>query len=117
MDENQNLKPARNITNPDPEFGIIVNDVVEDADAKAFDEHLVKLDEARINLRVTPKLFDQLYGLATHQNKEVEDYCVEVLKESIETTVGAPTITGPSLLGGQPMKRVTGPSYATKDFQ
>ena len=117
MDENSNLKPARKLTNPDPEFGIIVNDRVEDPDEKAFNDHLVKLDEARINLRVTPKLFDVLYSLASHQHKQVEDYCVEVLQESIETTVGAPTITGPSSLGGQPFKRVTGPSYATKDFQ
>jgi hypothetical protein len=117
MDENSNLKPARNITNPDPEFGIIVNDIQPDPDQKAFDDHLVKLDEARINLRVSPKMFDRLYGLARHQNKEIEDYCVEVLTESLESTVGAPTISGPSSLGGQPVKRVTGPSYATKDFQ
>ena len=70
MDKNTNLKPARNITNPDPQFGVIVNDLEVDQDAKALNDHLVKLDEARINLKVTPKLFDQLYGLATHQNRK-----------------------------------------------
>ena len=117
MDENTNLKPARSITNPDPEFGIIVNDREVDPEQKALEDHIVTLDEARINLRVTPKLFDQLYGLATHQKKEVEAYCIEVLKASIETTVGAPTITGPSIIGGHSFKKITGPSYASKDFQ
>jgi hypothetical protein len=81
-----------------------------------IEQKINDLELARINLRVSPSMFNRLNMLAEFKGITIEQHCAEILKESLEVAVGAPTITGPSSLGGIKLKKVTGPSFAVKDL-
>ena len=71
------------------------------------------LTQARINLRVTPVIFDRLQKQAEFLNLTIEEHCSNILQESLKTQIGKATITGPSTIGGVVQERVVGPRGLT----
>ena len=64
------------------------------------------LEQARINLRVSPHIFDKLNRQAEFLGKTVEDHCVEVLVSSLSVSIGKATISGATAIG----PKIVGPS-------
>jgi hypothetical protein len=90
------------------ELGTIVNDIEPDQELEELHRKIELLELSRLNLRVSPNTFDRLNKLAEFKGLSVEDYCVEVLTDSLNVSVGSPTITAPTF--GQPVgKKVTAP--------
>ena len=73
-------------------------------------EEIKELELSRINLRVTPAVFDRLRKVSELKGQSIEDYCEDVLRNSLDGTVGSPIIGGPSRVNGGNTMRVTGPS-------
>ena len=67
------------------------------------------LTQARINLRVTPVIFDRLQKQAEFLDLTIEEHCINILQESLKTQIGKATITAPSNIGGVVQERVVGP--------
>jgi asparagine synthetase A len=74
------------------------------------EEKLAQLELSRINLRVTPAIFDRLLKIAELKGQTIEEYSEQVLRDSLQGTIGTPIIGGPSRLNGENSVRVTGPS-------
>lgn len=90
----------------------LVNDKEPDAEALAYEEKIALLQTERINLRVSPSVFDALLGHAEYNKMNVEDYCLDVLTNHLQTSVGAATISSPSTMSGMAAKKVVGPTYS-----
>jgi hypothetical protein len=92
-----------------PALGTIVNDVEPDKELEDLQKKIELLELSRINLRVPPHVFDKLQRVADFKNLTLEDYCTEVLIDSLNVSIGSPTINAPTF--GQPVgRKVTGPS-------
>jgi hypothetical protein len=90
-------------------LGTIVNDTEPNEDLEELQKKIELLEMSRINLRVTPNVFERLLKVAEFKNLTIEDYCIEVLVDSLNVSVGSPTINAPTF--GQAVgKKVTGPS-------
>ena len=92
----------------------MVSDKQPDEEALHYEEKIALLTTERINLRVSPSVFDALLKMAEFNKMNVEDYCVDVLTEQLQTNVGQATIKGPSNLNGRASKLVTGPTFNVK---
>ena len=77
-------------------------------------EEIKELELSRINIRVTPVIFDRLRKIAELKGLSIEQYSAEVLQESLDGKVGLPIISAPSKLNGQESMKVTGPSFTTR---
>ena len=79
-------------------------------------EQIRLLEESRINLRVTPAVFARLNDKATYHGKSIEEYCAEVLVESLDELIGKPFIDGCAKFSGQDHtgKKITGPTFSTR---
>lgn len=100
------MSPAKKATTP-------VDTPIEELSEQEIDERIAKLELSRINIKVTPGLFDRLYKQAEFHGLTIEEHCANILAESCNTTIGAPTITGPSNLSGvstSNVNKVVGPS-------
>lgn len=75
-------------------FGTVVN------------EREVDLENSRLNLTVSNTIHDQLYKKAEFMGLTIEELAVQVLLDSLQVNVGAPSIDGPSFAA----KKITGPS-------
>ena len=86
----------------------------EDKELQELEARIDLLQQERINLRVPPALFDRLLKVAEFKELAIEDYCVEVLRDSLEVAIGKPTITAPSKLSGhaQNKTKVSGPTFS-----
>lgn len=83
---------------------------------KEYNQRVDLLQNARINLKVPPTTFDRLLRVAGFRNLDIEDYCIQVLNQSLEQAIGTPVISGPSNVSGTPVtaKKVVGPTYAVE---
>ena len=73
------------------------------------------LEQARINLRVSPNVFDRLLKQAEFYGVEIEEHCVNILEESLKALIGKPHINAPSQVGGASefvAKKITAPTYS-----
>lgn len=86
-----------------------------DAEAKELEDKLARLDLSRINLKVHPSVYDKLYNQAEFRNVSIEDHCINVLTEQLETKIGQATITGPSVIGKESITKdkIKGPSFSS----
>jgi len=82
----------------------------EELERRELEQRIELLEMSRINLRVTPNLFDRLLKQAEFHGIEIEEHCVNILQESLSTQIGKATITAPSNIGGTVQKKVMGPS-------
>lgn len=82
----------------------------EEQERKELEEKIQLLELSRINLRVTPVVFDRLNRCAEVQGQTIEEHCTEILVNSLNTQIGKPTINAPSVIGGTPQKKIMGPS-------
>lgn len=82
----------------------------EDQEKAELEKRIELLEMSRLNLRVTPVVFDRLYKQAEFFGVSVEEHCVTILEESLAQQIGKPTITGPSIIGQTVQKKVMGPS-------
>jgi hypothetical protein len=74
-----------------------------------LEQRIKELELSRINLRVSPWVFDRLNRTAEYNNTTLEEYCVGLLEASLQVLIGKPNISAPSF--GQPIgKKVFGPS-------
>jgi hypothetical protein len=90
-------------------LGTIVNDIEPDKELEELQKKIELLELSRINLRVAPNVFDKLQRMADFKNLSIEEYCTEVLIDSLNVSIGSPTIHAPTF--GQPVgRKVTGPS-------
>ena len=82
----------------------------EDQERKELEQKIQLLEMSRINLRVTPVVFDRLNRCAEMKGQTVEEFCTEVLLDSLTTQIGKATINAPSVIGNTVQKKVMGPS-------
>ena len=71
------------------------------------------LEQARINLRVTPFVFDRLQRQAEFLGLTIEEHCTKILEDSLTQMIGKPVISSPSKFGTTPAseKKITAPTY------
>ena len=80
-------------------------------DEKAeLEKRIELLEMSRINLRVTPVIFDRLLKQAEFFGVSVEEHCVTILEDSLVQQIGKATINAPSVIGQTVQKKVMGPS-------
>lgn len=82
----------------------------EDQEKAELEKRIELLEMSRINLRVTPVIFDRLYKQAEFHGISVEEHCVSILEESLCQQIGKATISAPSVIGQTVQKKVMGPS-------
>lgn len=72
------------------------------------------LENSRLNLRLPNNVFDALLRQAEFKKMTVEDYATSILKDSLETKVGAAWITTPSKFGNTPAttQKIGAPTYS-----
>jgi hypothetical protein len=89
-------------------YGTVVNDIEPDQELEELQKKIELLELSRINLRVPPHIFDRLNKLAEFKKQTIEEYCTQVLTESLNVSIGSPTINAPTF--GQPVgKKVLAP--------
>ena len=94
--------------------GVLVNDIQPDPEAAEIEKKIELLKESRLILTLSNELMMKLNGEADYRGKSVEDYCVQVLAESLNVQIGKAHITGPSFMSGQKTgQKIKGPSFAT----
>lgn len=93
------------------DLGTIVNDIKPDPEDQKLQAKIQELELSRINLRVSPVLFERLNRVAEFKGTTIEEYCQKVLKDSTEEKIGQPIISGPSTINGSAERRVTGPTF------
>ena len=93
--------------------GVLVNDIQPDPEQVDIEQKISLLKESKLILKVSNELFGKLNGEADFRGKSVEDYCVDVLAESLNVQIGKAHINGPSFMNGQKTGKVKGPSFAT----
>jgi hypothetical protein len=83
--------------------------LTEEQELEQLENRIQFLEQERINLRVAPVIFDRLYRCAELSGLSVEDYALKVLIDSLDSSIGKPTISSPSNLSGvSTTKKVTG---------
>ena len=82
----------------------------EDQEKAELEKRIELLEMSRLNLRVTPVVFDRLLKQAEFFGVSVEEHCVTILEESLVQQIGKATITAPSVIGQTVQKKVMGPS-------
>ena len=82
----------------------------EETEREELEKRIEFLEKARINLRVTPVMFDRLLKQAEFYGIEIEEHCTNILAESLQQQIGKATITAPSVIGQTVQKKVMGPS-------
>ena len=82
----------------------------EEQERIELEKKIELLEMSRINLRVTPVMFDRLNNQAEFHGISVEEHCCNILAESLQQHVGKPTINSPNVVGGMVQKKVMGPS-------
>ena len=81
------------------QFGKVINN----------DEALPSIEEARLNLRISHQLFDQLLGHATKRRfPSVEAFAEFVLTQAVNQKIGQAHIDGPEMMSGQETGKITG---------
>jgi hypothetical protein len=80
-----------------------------------LERKIALLEQARINLRVTPHLFDRLNKQAEFMGVSVEQHAVKILEDSLNQMIGKPVINAPSKFSNQPTleKKITAPTFST----
>ena len=89
--------------------------VVLETDSKQeidYETKIKMLENSRLNIVLPNAVHAQLNDQAEFRGKTIEEYCTEILKNTLQTTAGAPIITGPSNLSGKNVigRKITGPS-------
>lgn len=73
-------------------------------------------EQPQITVTVTDAMFHQLHRQSLAQRKQsLEQHCHDILRQSLEERIGAPTIDCPGALNGFSTKKITGPSWATEE--
>ena len=87
----------------------------EEQERLELERKIALLEQARINLRVTPHLFDRLQRQAEFMGVTIEEHCTKILEDSLNQMIGKPVIKAPSKFSNQPTleKKITGPTYST----
>ena len=93
--------------------GVLVNDLTPDLEHEEIEQKISLLNESKLILKVSNELFGKLTSEADYRKKSVEDYCVQVLAESLNVQIGKAHIDGPSFMNGQKTEKIKGPSFAT----
>ena len=102
-------------------FGTIVTDnkpTAQDIENQNLERKIREAELSLVNsklvLTVKDAVFNKLeQAAAFHGYDSVEVYCVEKLLETLESKVGAPSISKPGAVNGTTtVKRITGPSSA-----
>ena len=91
----------------------MTTDIKTETDEEIDYETKIKmLENSRLNLSLPNAVFAQLNVQAEFRGKTIEDYCSEILTQTLQTTAGAPIIMGPSNLSGKNVagRKITGPS-------
>ena len=94
------------------DLGTIVTETKEDPEVKELEQKIQELQLSRINLRVSPAMFDSLNRVAELKDKTIEQHCEQILRDSLEVNVGKALISGPSTLSGHKTTSVKGPTYS-----
>ena len=94
------------------ELGTIVTDIQADPEIEQLEQKIQELQLSRINLRVSPAVFDSLNRVAELKDKTIEEHCEQILRDSLEINVGKALISGPSSLSGHKTTSVKGPTYS-----
>ena len=78
------------------------------------ERQLKKVEDCdKLILNLPYQMADGLLRQAEFRKLTIEAYALQLLKESLETKIGQPIITGPSSLNGSPVtKKVSGPTFA-----
>jgi predicted HicB family RNase H-like nuclease len=86
----------------------------EEEERLELERKIALLEQARINLRVTPTLFNRLNNQAEFMGLSIEDHCAKILEDSLNQLIGKPVISAPSKFSNQPTleKKISGPSYS-----
>lgn len=79
-------------------------------------EKIQELELSRINIRVSPAVFDRLLKIAELKGLSIEEYSAQTLRDSLDEKIGGPIITGPGKLNGSDAQKITGPSFSTRRF-
>lgn len=71
------------------------------------------LENSRINLKVPNHIYAAIERQAEFKKMTIEEYCIGVLKENLETKIGTPWITSPSTFGETKAvtQKITTPTY------
>ena len=79
-----------------------------------LEQRIELLELSRINLKVSPTLFNRLNNQAEFMGVSIEDHCTKILEDSLNQLIGKPVITAPSKFSNQPTleKKITGPSFS-----
>jgi hypothetical protein len=75
-----------------------------------LEKRIELLEMSRLNLRVTPVVFDRLLKQAEFHGISVEEHAVGIIEQSLVQQVGRPVINAPSVIGQTPQQKVKGPS-------
>ena len=87
--------------------------MTDEQERKELEEKIALLELSRINLRVTPAIFDTLNRQAEFHGLTIEEHCTNILLESLDKKVGAAFISTPSHLSGTETKKIMGPSITS----
>ena len=85
----------------------------EEQERLELERKIELLEQARINLRVTPHLFNRLQRQAEFMGVTIEAHCTKILEDSLNQMIGKPVISSPSKFGTTPAseKKITAPTY------
>jgi len=80
-------------------------------DVLELERKIELLTQARINLRVSPVIFDRLMRQAEFNRVTIEEHCTKIIEDSLNTLVGKATIGSPSAFGDSPTvgRKITAP--------
>ena len=82
----------------------------EDQERAELEKRIELLELSRLNLRVTPVVFDRLLKQAEFHGISIEDHAISIIEDSLTQLIGKPSINAPSVIGKTPQKKVMGPS-------
>lgn len=83
----------------------------EDKERQELEAKIARLDLSRINLKVSPGIYDRLEKQAEFHKRSIEDHCIQVLVNQLETKIGQTFISSPSMLSNQQVtEKISAPS-------
>ena len=86
-------------------------------DAETINKAIDLLENSKLILKLPNNIFETLRRLAEFKQQSIEDYAISILHDSLNQKVGSAWISGPSALNGNKLeKKVTGPSFATREM-